>query len=205
MPATPGRNDPCHCGSGKKYKQCHLAADEAEARQVREKRRRGRAGSAARRTLRRPRAVLPRDKTHQPWKKTATNTQGFGKTSLPREGRRKLGVSGRRVARRSSPRLGLGCASAKTLPRAAGRRSTEVPAARPSRPKHRPPRSRCASSASTSPTRSRSIARSRCCAAREALQGADLVALQEMDAPGTRADREGARDERRLLPERRPP
>lgn len=22
-----GRNDPCHCGSGKKYKRCHLAAD----------------------------------------------------------------------------------------------------------------------------------------------------------------------------------
>jgi tetratricopeptide (TPR) repeat protein len=24
-----GRNDPCHCGSGKKYKQCCLAPDEA--------------------------------------------------------------------------------------------------------------------------------------------------------------------------------
>ncbi len=24
------RNAPCHCGSGKKYKQCHLAQDEAE-------------------------------------------------------------------------------------------------------------------------------------------------------------------------------
>lgn len=24
-----GRNDPCHCGSGKKYKKCHLPADEA--------------------------------------------------------------------------------------------------------------------------------------------------------------------------------
>jgi hypothetical protein len=28
----PGRNDPCPCGSGKKYKKCHLAQDEAEAR-----------------------------------------------------------------------------------------------------------------------------------------------------------------------------
>jgi SEC-C motif-containing protein len=26
-----GRNDPCHCGSGKKYKQCHFRADMAEA------------------------------------------------------------------------------------------------------------------------------------------------------------------------------
>lgn len=26
------RNDPCHCGSGKKYKKCHLESDESEAR-----------------------------------------------------------------------------------------------------------------------------------------------------------------------------
>ncbi|HWL84226.1 MAG TPA: SEC-C metal-binding domain-containing protein [Polyangiaceae bacterium] len=25
-----GRNDPCHCGSGQKYKKCHLPADEAK-------------------------------------------------------------------------------------------------------------------------------------------------------------------------------
>jgi uncharacterized protein YecA (UPF0149 family) len=24
-----GRNDPCWCGSGKKYKKCHLSEDEA--------------------------------------------------------------------------------------------------------------------------------------------------------------------------------
>jgi preprotein translocase subunit SecA len=28
----PGRNDPCYCGSGKKYKKCHLVADENGAR-----------------------------------------------------------------------------------------------------------------------------------------------------------------------------
>jgi hypothetical protein len=27
-----GRNDPCPCGSGKKYKKCHLDEDEARAR-----------------------------------------------------------------------------------------------------------------------------------------------------------------------------
>jgi len=27
----PGRNDPCHCGSGKKYKKCHADQDEAAA------------------------------------------------------------------------------------------------------------------------------------------------------------------------------
>lgn len=26
----PGRNDPCWCGSGKKYKKCHMAADYAD-------------------------------------------------------------------------------------------------------------------------------------------------------------------------------
>jgi hypothetical protein len=31
-PARPGRNDPCWCGSGKKYKKCHLEADEAADR-----------------------------------------------------------------------------------------------------------------------------------------------------------------------------
>ena len=25
----PGRNDPCHCGSGQKYKKCHLTSDDA--------------------------------------------------------------------------------------------------------------------------------------------------------------------------------
>jgi hypothetical protein len=32
MQTNLGRNDPCHCGSGKKYKKCCLAKDE-EARQ----------------------------------------------------------------------------------------------------------------------------------------------------------------------------
>lgn len=32
----PGRNEPCHCGSGKKYKKCHLDEDEAADRSVRQ-------------------------------------------------------------------------------------------------------------------------------------------------------------------------
>ena len=31
----PGRNDPCYCGSGKKYKQCHMAADLAAEQEQR--------------------------------------------------------------------------------------------------------------------------------------------------------------------------
>ncbi|MCA9541254.1 MAG: SEC-C domain-containing protein, partial [Myxococcales bacterium] len=30
------RNDPCHCGSGKKYKKCHMESDEARTREVRQ-------------------------------------------------------------------------------------------------------------------------------------------------------------------------
>ncbi len=29
--SSPNRNDPCPCGSGRKYKQCHLAEDRAKA------------------------------------------------------------------------------------------------------------------------------------------------------------------------------
>ena len=32
-PPKPGRNEPCWCGSGKKYKKCHLAEDEKAARE----------------------------------------------------------------------------------------------------------------------------------------------------------------------------
>jgi hypothetical protein len=32
-----GRNDVCHCGSGKKYKKCHLEKDESADRKKREK------------------------------------------------------------------------------------------------------------------------------------------------------------------------
>jgi hypothetical protein len=31
--AKPGRNDPCPCGSGNKYKKCRLAKEEAVARE----------------------------------------------------------------------------------------------------------------------------------------------------------------------------
>jgi hypothetical protein len=32
--ATPGRNDPCWCNSGKKYKKCHLDSDALESREM---------------------------------------------------------------------------------------------------------------------------------------------------------------------------
>ena len=82
-----GRNDPCHCGSGKKYKQCHLVEDEAKARTERAKAVEAAPAAAAEAEAESaaPAPSGPKHQTRQPWKKTATNTHGFGKTSLPRK------------------------------------------------------------------------------------------------------------------------
>ncbi len=82
MDSNLGRNDPCHCGSGKKYKQCHLAEDEAKQRADRAK---AAAEAPAPAETSGPAPSGPKHQTRQPWKKTATNTHGFGKTSLPRK------------------------------------------------------------------------------------------------------------------------
>ena len=78
-----GRNDPCPCGSGKKYKQCCLGKDEGKAREARAKAVDEAPAPAAAAAA--PAHAAQKHKTHQPWKKTTANTHGFGKTSLPRK------------------------------------------------------------------------------------------------------------------------
>ena len=77
-----GRNDPCHCGSGRKYKQCCLGKDEDAARAARTE-------AAAQAAPPAPADAAPakkaRPRTHQPWKKAATNTHGFQRMSTPRK------------------------------------------------------------------------------------------------------------------------
>lgn len=81
--ARPGRNEPCHCGSGRKYKQCCLAKDEAaDAKR--------RAEAAAEQTTAPADAAPPAPKrppkpdTHQPWK--STTSRGFiPKARTPRK------------------------------------------------------------------------------------------------------------------------
>jgi hypothetical protein len=83
--STPlGRNDPCHCGSGKKYKQCHLAADEAKAREARKK---AEAAAPAEAAPTSSTAAQParRKPTPQPWKRGAQNTRGFARVSATRK------------------------------------------------------------------------------------------------------------------------
>jgi SEC-C motif-containing protein len=78
----PGRNDPCYCGSGKKYKQCHLDLDEAEARAARASSTADQASEEAS-GPEKPSPPAPRHNTRQPWKGTQ-NTRGFQKANLPR-------------------------------------------------------------------------------------------------------------------------
>ena len=82
-----GRNDPCHCGSGKKYKQCHLAADEAAEREARAKAVTAAesAAPAAEPAKAAAPAAVPRHATRQPWKGGNTNTRGFQKVSVARK------------------------------------------------------------------------------------------------------------------------
>jgi hypothetical protein len=73
----PGRNEPCHCGSGRKYKQCCLPKDEAAAATVRAAAaaESAEAAPATADAQAPPPAAAPKHKTHQPWK--ATTSRGF--------------------------------------------------------------------------------------------------------------------------------
>ncbi|RPI54116.1 MAG: hypothetical protein EHM55_11790 [Acidobacteria bacterium] len=73
--ARPGRNEPCHCGSGRKYKHCCLEKDEKKAAAARAK-------AAAEIPAPAPedaastKARSAKPKTDQPWK-TGSSTRGF--------------------------------------------------------------------------------------------------------------------------------
>jgi SEC-C motif-containing protein len=80
---VPGRNEPCHCGSGRKYKQCCLEKDEAKRREQRasgDDAAAGGGGAAA--DSPRP-GPTPKKQTQQPWK-GPKNTKGFQKLTTPR-------------------------------------------------------------------------------------------------------------------------
>lgn len=77
-PAPPGRNDPCPCGSGRKYKHCCLAKDEAAAAVAREEAKAAAEAETAAEpaeTDAPPPTRAPRHQTEQPWK--AHTSRGF--------------------------------------------------------------------------------------------------------------------------------
>jgi SEC-C motif-containing protein len=92
-----GRNEPCHCGSGKKYKQCCLSKDEAAERAARVKAAE-KAEKAAEKdepaekdqptteaaTSKQP-PRPPKHQTDQPWKGSFKNTRSFQKVRTPRK------------------------------------------------------------------------------------------------------------------------
>jgi len=74
--AQPGRNEPCHCGSGRKYKHCCLEKDDAKATAARTKAAAAAEAAAAESPeAAAPPARAPKPQTHQPWK--ATTSRGF--------------------------------------------------------------------------------------------------------------------------------
>jgi hypothetical protein len=81
-PAHIGRNDPCHCGSGRKHKHCCLAKDEAKLRAARAKKAKKAPAPSADSAAA---AKKPRPQTDQPWKRSAINTHGFQRVNSPRK------------------------------------------------------------------------------------------------------------------------
>ena len=95
-----GRNEPCHCGSGKKYKQCCLSKDEAAERTARAKaaekaEKADKADKAEKPEKDEPAAEAtpakqpprpPKHQTDQPWKSGGVkNTRSFQKVRTPRK------------------------------------------------------------------------------------------------------------------------
>ena len=79
--ARPGRNEPCRCGSGRKYKHCCLEKDDKKAAAARAKAAKAQEAPAApaeeaASAKAAPRA--PKPKTDQPWKVgSSSSTRGF--------------------------------------------------------------------------------------------------------------------------------
>lgn len=78
----PGRNEPCSCGSGRKYKRCCLEKDDGVASAARA----AAAVEAAAQSEVVPadRTRAPKHQTQQPWK--TTTSRGFlGRSRTPRK------------------------------------------------------------------------------------------------------------------------
>lgn len=80
----PGRNEPCHCGSGNKYKRCCLAKDDATERQEH-------AAAVAEAPSPTPEhkpgseAAKPQRPTDQPWKRGGDRSASFRRFLTPRK------------------------------------------------------------------------------------------------------------------------
>jgi len=81
---TLGRNDLCHCGSERKYKQCCLDKDEAAERELlSQKSQEALPASPEAESELLPRAHTFQHSTQPPWK-GGRNTRGLAKVNIPR-------------------------------------------------------------------------------------------------------------------------
>ena len=80
----PGRNEPCRCGSGRKYKQCCLDKDEAKAR-VAYAKAIAEAPEASSDAPPPPPPRAPKHQTQQPWKAAATRGGPHQRVRTPRK------------------------------------------------------------------------------------------------------------------------
>jgi len=83
------RNDPCHCGSGRKYKRCCQAKDEAAERKARAKAEAEAPEAKATSDQPPPKPAPVPKRTEQPWKRRNLATRAFHKVTTPR----KIGAS----------------------------------------------------------------------------------------------------------------
>lgn len=80
----PGRNDPCHCGSGRKYKHCCLAKDEEADLAALAKRQAAAPLPAQSDDGPAQRTTLPRAQD-QPWKRSTRTAPGARRITTPRK------------------------------------------------------------------------------------------------------------------------
>jgi hypothetical protein len=73
--ARPGRNEPCRCGSGRKYKHCCLEKDDAKAAAARAKAAAEVPVPQVEAASSGPKKAAAKPPTAQPWK--TTTTRGF--------------------------------------------------------------------------------------------------------------------------------
>lgn len=84
-PKRPGRNESCHCGSGKKYKHCCLTRDEEDERAARVQQASDAPPSTPQDDESAPRAAHPRWDTGEPRKRAAQSARGARRVDTPRK------------------------------------------------------------------------------------------------------------------------
>ncbi len=77
----PGRNEPCHCGSGRKYKHCCLEKDEEADRAARAAQAATGAATAPAEEEQPPQPPPPRRAGDQPWRRRGHDFRPFAKVT----------------------------------------------------------------------------------------------------------------------------